>query len=161
MKGALLKELVELLDEGLAYIRHELSGDQFRIFTRSNRDEAMCPYCGTASSRIHSTYGKSFQDLPIQGKKVYISIANRKFFCDNTECAHKTFAESFQCVRHKAKKSRRLLDEILKVSVEVSSVNASRMLKDGVVDISKSTICDILKKNGRSAGQGKNRENMH
>lgn len=156
-----MRELVGLLDGNLAYTSHELNGDCFTIYTHSKRDEALCPYCGKASSRLHSTYSRSFQDLPIQGRKVYITISNRKFFCDNQACAHKTFAESFDCVKHKAKKSGRLLDEILKISVEVSSVNASRMLKDGVVDVSKSTICDILKKNDRSIGQGKNRENMH
>jgi len=160
-KGVRMKELVELLDVGLSYTGHELSGDHFTIFARSSRDEAICPYCGKASSRVHSTYVRSFQDLPIQGKKTYISVTNRKFFCDNQACTHKTFAESFRCIGHKAKKSDRLLDEILRVSVEVSSVNASKMLKNGVVDVSKSTICDLLKKNDRSVGQGKNRENMH
>ena len=161
MKGVKVKELIELLDKDLAYTGHELSGDHFTIYTCSNREEAICPYCKKASSRIHSTYSRSFQDLPIQGKKTYINITNRKFFCDNTSCTHKTFAESFGCIKHKAKKSERLLEEILKVSVEVSSVSASRMLKNGVVDVSKSTICDLLKKNDRSVGQGKNRENMH
>ncbi|WP_209125552.1 transposase family protein [Alkalihalobacillus sp. BA299] len=32
---------------------------------------------------MHSRYKRSFQDLPIQGKKVLITLSNRKMFCDN------------------------------------------------------------------------------
>jgi transposase len=83
--------------------------------------------------------------LPIQGKKVYVYLLNRKYLCSNPECTHTTFAEPFQCLKPKSRKSERLIDEILEVSVEVSSVIASRLLSDRVVDIGKSTICNILK----------------
>jgi transposase len=131
------------------------------VLVESNRDEVICPFCGTPSSRVHSTYERGFQDLPIQGKKVYITIINKKYFCGNQDCLNTTFAESFNFLKPKAKKSERLIDEIMKVSVEVSSVSASKMLKDGIADVSKSTICDMIKKNNRSVGQGKRRENLH
>lgn len=156
-----MQEMVRLLDDNLTYLEHRLSGDCIIISVESSREEAPCPYCGKASTRVHSTYERSFQDLPMQGKKVYVRITNRKYFCDNRKCPHTTFAESFSFLKPKAKKSERLINEIMKVSLEVSSVSASRMLRDGVADVSKSTICDMLKKNGRSIGQGKRRENLH
>jgi transposase len=156
-----MQDILEQLDKNFVYMGHKLFDDQIAIQVISNRHETTCPFCGTSSSRVHSTYDRSFQDLPIQGKKVYITIANRKYFCDNPACSHTTFAESFSCLEPKAKKSNRLFTEVMKVSLEVSSVTASRMLKNGVADISKSTICAMLKKNGRSIGQGKNREDLH
>ena len=152
-----MKDIIAMLDMNLTYLEHQIVGDYIIVYVESARDEAACPYCGKTSSRIHSTYDRSFQDLPIQGKKVYINIINRKYFCDSQDCPNKTFAESFDCLKPKAKKSERLIDEIMKISVEVSSVAASKLLKDGVVDIGKSTICDMLKKNNRSVGQGKRR----
>ena len=156
-----MTDIIRMLDENLTYLEHRIIGDYIIVMVESNREEISCPHCGKPSSRVHSTYERSFQDLPIQGKKVYINIVNRKYFCDNRDCLNTTFAESFDCLKPKAKKSERLIDEIMKVSVEVSSVSASRMLKDGVADVSKSTICDMLKKNNRSVGQGKRRENPH
>ena len=150
-----------MLDESLNYLAHEIFDEYIIVVVESNRDEVPCPYCSKVSSRVHSTYERSFQDLPIQGKKVYISIINRKYFCDNRNCPNTTFAESFEFLKPKSKKSERLINEIMKLSTEVSSVTASRMLKDGVVDVSKSTICDMLKKNNKSVGQGKRRESMH
>jgi transposase len=156
-----MKDIIGMLDENLTYLEHQIIGDYIIVLVESNRDEVTCPYCNKPSSRVHSTYERSFQDLPIQGKKVYVTIVNRKYFCDNRDCHTKTFAESFDCLQPKAKKSERLIDEIMKISVEVSSVAASKILKEGVVDVSKSTICDMLKKNNRSVGQGKRRENLH
>jgi len=156
-----MREIIAMLDENLNYLTHQLYEDYIVVVVESSRDEVVCPYCGKTSSRIHSIYERSFQDLPIQGKKVFISIINRKYFCDNCDCKNKTFAESFGFLRPKSKKSERLISEIMKISTEVSSVTASRMLKDGIVEVSKSTICDMLKKNGKSVGQGKRRENLH
>jgi len=154
-------ELVQMLDNNLIYLDHQVLNDSIIIYVCSKHDEAKCPYCGTASSRIHSTYERSFQDLPIQGKQVNVIIENRKYFCDNTHCLKTTFAEAFECLKPKSKKSNRLMDEIVKVSIEVSSVTASRLLNDGVAKVCKSTVCEILKKNGKNIGQGKRRENMH
>jgi len=156
-----MREIVAMLDENLSYLTHELYEDYIVVVVESSREEVECPYCGKTSSRVHSTYERSFQDLPIQGKKVFVSIINRKYFCENRNCPNKTFAESFDFLRPKSKKSERLINQIMKLSTEVSSVTASRMLKDGVVDVSKSTICDMLKKNNKSVGQGKRRENLY
>ena len=156
-----MREIVQLLEENFLYLDHQITDDSITIIVSSKRDEAICPYCKMVSSRVHSTYERRFTDLPIQGKSVEIVLDNRKFFCDNPDCSHTTFAEAFECVKPKAKKSNRLIDEILKVSIEVSSVTASRLLSESVVKVGKSTICNILKKNNRSIGQGKNRKNLY
>ena len=149
-----MREIIDTLDENLYYLDHQIFDDYISVLVSSTREEAPCPFCGRISSRIHSVYERSFQDLPIQGKKVYISIINKKFFCDNDDCTHTTFAESFDCLKPKSKKSERLINEIMRLSVEVSSITASKLLKSGGIDAGKSTICNILKKNGRAVGQG-------
>lgn len=141
-----MDELIKLLDKDLKYTSHEISGDTIYVYVESNRNKATCPYCGRASSRVHSHYERRFLDLPIQGKKVEVIIRNRKLRCDNPECKHKTFAESFACLPFRGKRSLRLTEEIVKVSMEVSSIKASTILKNGVADVSKSTICTLLKK---------------
>lgn len=50
-------------------------------------------------------------------------------------------------IKPKAKKSIGLLDKIIDVSLNVSSLNASDILKNGIADVGKSTICNLLKKN--------------
>ena len=137
---------MKLLDEDLAYNGHEILGEMIYIHVSSTRETAVCPYCGRESSKVHSRYDRRFKDLPIQGNKVEIIINNRKMFCKNGDCAHRTFAETFECLPFKSKRSNRLTDEIVRISLEVSSVTASAILKKGVAKVGKSTICNLLKK---------------
>lgn len=141
-----MDEFMKLLDPGLDYISHEIIGDTIVIRVVSNKEEVVCPYCGCTSSKKHSIYERSFQDLPIMGMKSRVIISNRKMFCTNPKCSHTTFAETFHFIKPKAKKSNRLLDTIIDVSLNVSSLNASDILKNGIADVGKSTICNLLKK---------------
>lgn len=90
-----MDEFVKSLDPALGYVEHIIKAQKCIITVESNRKEATCPYCGMASSRIHSVYKREFQDLPIQDKQVVILIRNRKMFCINPECSYKTFSERF------------------------------------------------------------------
>ena len=90
-----MNEIIKLLDSNLNYIDHSIIDDTIYIFVESLLDVVMCPFCGTLCNKAHSKYQRSFQDLPIQGKKVEVIIHNRKMFCLNENCDHTTFAERF------------------------------------------------------------------
>ena len=141
-----MDEFIKELDQNLNYLEHEINADEIIIYVASNRDTCRCPYCNSVSARIHSRYEKSFQDLPILGKKTKIIIENRKFFCDNPDCQFTTFAERFDFLKKNGKKTKRLVDKIVDISLNTSSVAASRTLKDGIAEVGKSTICSLLKK---------------
>ena len=141
-----MDELIKRLDENLQYVSHEIVDDTLFLKVVSTRNELACPKCGHYSMRTHSRYIRSFQDLPIQDKKVVVVIDNRKMFCDNPECKNTTFAETFSFLPPKGKKSKRLLDKIMEVSLSVSSLTATAILRNGVADVGKSTICNMLKK---------------
>ena len=85
-------------------------------------------------------------DIPLYNKKVLIRINNRKMFCDNEVCSHKTFAEVYDYVERKSKKTKRLKEYILDISVNMSSISAQNLLRKNGVEIGKSTICTFLKK---------------
>ena len=141
-----MDEFIKELDADLDYLEHEITADEVILYVASNRKSCRCPYCGHTSMRIHSRYEKSFQDLPIMGKKTKVIIKNRKFFCDNPDCTFTTFAERFDILEQNGKKTKRLIDKIIDISLNTSSVAASRTLKDGIAEVGKSTICNILKK---------------
>ena len=141
-----LDALIKLLDENLEYISHEIIEDTIYIHIKSNKIVACCPHRNTPSERIHSHYTRSFQDLPISGKKTVLILNNRKFFCDNEDCNRKTFAEKFDFIEHKAKKTKRLEAEIINLSKNMSLISASKLLGKSVATVSKSTVCNIFKK---------------
>ena len=141
-----MNEFIKLLDSNLEYISHEIIKNTIHIEVKSNRKIATCPYCGEESHRVHSYYAKSFQDLPIQNYKVIVHIKNRKLFCSNQYCSRKTFAETYGFLSPNAKKSKRLDEEIINISLNVSSLTAERIIKNRIATVGKSTICNLLKK---------------
>ncbi len=142
-----MDEFIKFLDPSLNYVEHKINDKICIITVKSGRQEAICPYCGIPSSKTHSVYKKEFQDLPIQNNQVTILIMNRKMFCLNPECSHKTFSERFDFIRYKARKTERLLERILNMSLRLSSISAAKMLKSDTAAVSKSTICRLIKKN--------------
>lgn len=143
-----MQSLINLLDKNLKYINNEIKKDTITIEVESNRESFKCPNCNVTSNKVHSRYERSFQDLPILGKKVVIVLSNRKFLCKNSECNKTTFAETFDFISSKSKKTKRLEEEIIKLSVNTSSIAASKYLCENTVNIGKSTICTLLKKRG-------------
>jgi transposase len=75
----------------LGEVRHGPGG--VRLAARVRADTAACTRCGQAASRVHSRYRRRLADAPIGGRPVEIVLRVRRFFCDNTGCPARTFAE--------------------------------------------------------------------
>jgi transposase len=73
----------------------ELAGS-LCLWARADAGQAVCPRCGQASGRVHSTYGRRLADAPVGGQPVVIRLAVRRFFCGNPDCAAVTFAEQVE-----------------------------------------------------------------
>jgi transposase len=56
---------------------------------------AICPVCGTPSSRRHTWYRRTALDLPWRKFTVRLRVWARRFFCDEPACPRKIFAERF------------------------------------------------------------------
>ena len=82
----------------------------------------------------------------MQRKKVILLVDTRKMRCMNPDCSHKTFSEKHPFVTAKSKKTNRLIQNILYTSSQLSSLNASKLLKSENISVCKSSICDLLKK---------------
>ena len=141
-----MEEMVTLLSEELQYIGHEVNDAGVELYVESASEQALCPYCGTDSNKVHSTYIRKLQDLPMQGKKVVIYLTNRKYFCVNKDCEQRTFAQRFTFFEASATKTKRLQDEIMRIATTQSALSASKYLKQSVAQVGKSTICNLLKK---------------
>jgi transposase len=147
-----MDEIIKSLSNNLVCVDYRLKEKQFVFTIKSTEQEIVCPYCNKPSTKVHSIYQREIQDLPIQDNQVILLINVRKMFCSNTECNHKTFAEKFDFVDSHGKKTKRLVSKILATSTKLSSVSASILLKSNSVNVCKSSICDLLKKNAIHCG---------
>lgn len=146
------KAIIKQLDTQLRYNESIIKDKQVILKVSSIRQSVKCPYCGFESTKVHSVYQREIQDIPMQDKQTILLVNTRKMFCTNSECNHKTFAEPFDFVSPKGKKTNRLIQKILLTSAKMSSVNAATLLKADAIKTSKSSICDLLKKNAKHCG---------
>lgn len=141
MDTNLINGLLADLDPDIRCISYEVDGDILRLYVESVRSDVRCPECGQPSAKRHSVYPKKFRDLPALGKKVEIVMKNRVMFCENPECGRSTFSERFEFLKPYGRKTDRLWDKIEDIALNTSSVKASATLRDGIADVSKSTLC--------------------
>ena len=64
-----------------------------QISTQGTQSGAACPNCRTLSQAVHSRYRRRPADLPNLGSTVCLDLLVRRFYCRNTACARRTFAE--------------------------------------------------------------------
>ena len=118
-----MNEFIRELGEEYILDDYKVKKDIVVFHISSRCEELVCPYCGEKSNKVHSTYEREIQDLPMQNKKVILLVKTRKMFCGNSLCSKKTFSERHHFVDRKGKKSRRLEKNIIYTSTQLSSVN--------------------------------------
>ena len=141
-----MEQIIKSLDSEIIYLNHKIIENKLMIYGKLERTQASCPYCKMGSSRVHSTYKRTFRDLPVSIYETVIVLTIQKFFCENENCRYTTFTFPLLFAKNHARKTKRLEDKILSLSLEISSKNASKQLKKEKIDISKSTICRMIKK---------------
>ncbi|HUY75928.1 MAG TPA: ISL3 family transposase [Ktedonobacterales bacterium] len=68
-------------------------GDGIRAVVATTATEASCPVCGSRAIRVHSRYRRQVADLPWHGVPFRLELHLRRFFCDQSTCARRIFAE--------------------------------------------------------------------
>jgi transposase len=100
-----------------------------------------CPLCGVHASRIHSSYRRQMADVPCGGQYVRLLVQVRKFFCDDTSCARKIFAERLTpFVAPGARVTTRLYQLVQAVGLATSGMLGERLAERLVIQVSWMTI---------------------
>ena len=142
-----MNNYIKKLSKNLVFLNRLDTDKEIVITVDSTIKECICPQCGKLSNSVQAKYIKKFQDLPIDGKTVYIKINNRVFNCINNECDLDMFSEQYDFVDFKKNKTKRLFKHILDVSSTTSNRKAEKILKDEGIVVGKSAIALLLAEN--------------
>ena len=95
---------------GLVIDQHEIGPEGAIVHAHGGACASVCPVCGTASSSIHSHYGRRLLDLPAYGRRLTIRLSARRFRCRTGTCDRKVFTERFGAdgIASHARRSTRL-----------------------------------------------------
>ncbi len=108
--------------------------------------QALCPVCGLASSRIHSSYGRTPADLALVGHRVRLLLHVRRFFCANLACQRQTFAERLPGVlKPFARRTQRLTDKLCGLGQALGGEAGSRRAADLAMPVSPDTLLRLIR----------------
>lgn len=81
------------LPKGFLLVGLEKRDEILTLTVVSTQQFPCCPLCGRASTRVHSSYTRQVTDLPCAGQSIRLLIEVRKYFCEESTCPRKIFAE--------------------------------------------------------------------
>jgi transposase len=111
------------------------------------KSSACCPCCETTSSRVHSRYVRTVDDLPMHGRRVRLRLTVRRFFCDNEGCARRTFAERFDGVAETyARKTSRLVEALCEIGFACGGEGGSRLADALGMVVSGDTLLNLIRR---------------
>ena len=116
------------------------------ITARATSPTASCPCCRTLSKRVHSHYQRTLHDLPASGRPVHLVLQVRRFFCEETTCARKIFAERFPFLTlPRAKFTLRLQEGLQEMGFELGGEAGARLGQKQGYSGSPDTILRLVK----------------
>jgi len=102
--------------------------DCYTVVLRSVAPSAACPLCSQPATHIHSRYQRMIADVPSGGCQVVLSLLVRKFFCQNSQCPRRIFAERLhEVVRPRARMTLRFCAALEAIGFATSGEAGARL----------------------------------
>ena len=136
-----LKELLFPSVGDMAVLSVDVDDGAVHIVARSTAIGAVCPGCGSRSSRIHSSYLRFPADVPSAGRRVVLCLRVRRFFCPDSSCGRRTFVEQLPGLTRKYSRwTERLRSTLAAVGLALAGRAGARMASVFGVSVSRSTL---------------------
>ena len=129
------------LPHGLMITTFHLKDATLHLSITSVLSQARCPVCGTASTAQHSTYQRTFRDVPCGGYPVLVTLQTRRFFCSEGSCLRRIFTERFpDFVLPRARMTQRFREALAALSIVLAHQAAARLARVLLLPTSVATL---------------------
>ncbi|MFF2780567.1 ISL3 family transposase [Streptomyces sp. NPDC058052] len=140
LEGLLLPSIADV-----SVLSLDVSHEAIRLDLCSTAAGAACPDCGSESSRVHSSYLRFPADVPSGGRLVLLRLRVRRFFCPDSSCARRTFAEQLPgLTRRHSRWTERLRSTLAAVGLALAGRAGARTARVFGVPISRSPVLRLL-----------------
>ena len=137
-------------EHGLSICGITASSSCYIVHAISTSLSCLCPDCGSSCRHVHKYYTKTLESLSILGIPVIIKLRVRYFYCDCPECRRCTFSEPLEVACRYARKTRGVEQRILHLSLNLSFMKASTLLREHHIHASSSECIRRVKRLGIS-----------
>ncbi|WP_429455334.1 ISL3 family transposase [Nocardia sp. GP40] len=107
---------------------------------------AQCPGCGAVSGRVHSRYRRRLADAAVAGRTMVLSLVVRRFFCGNTDCAARTFAELVDGLTTKrSRRTNQLTSMLTAIGLALAGRAGARLARRLGLSASRDTLLRLVR----------------
>jgi transposase len=143
--GKLVKQVLPALPS-LHVDLLEVTSEGLLIRASSTQPANVCPVCGSATTRVHSRYERTLQDLPWGPLRVRLCVCVRRFFCLNAACGRRIFTERIAPLAEpSARRTRRLCEALLEIAWAEGGEAGARQSKAHAMPVCATTLLSLLR----------------
>lgn len=141
-------DLARFYPDTMKILSQTITEESVILRFKSITHQAQCPRCGKTTDKYHSTYHRKVQDLPLFGKTVILDITAYRYYCADSECNQKVFAEGLQGFAGVYRRiSSRLEELLITIALNTSCEGTAAICKKMGVRISADTVIKTLLRN--------------
>ncbi|MEV7238444.1 ISL3 family transposase [Streptomyces sp. NPDC051020] len=120
-------------------------GDRVRVVARTRDDPVPCPVCGAPTGRVHGFHHRTVADVPVDGRRVVVSVRGRRLVCPVLGCPRQTFREQVPGLLERyQRRTNRLADRLGSVVKELAGRAGARLSGALAAAVSRSTALRML-----------------
>ncbi|MGV9503847.1 ISL3 family transposase [Streptomyces sp. NPDC003642] len=140
-----LKELLFPSITDVAVLSVDVNIEIVRVDAHCIANGAVCPACGVWSNRLHGSYLRFPADVPSGGRRVVLQLRVRRFTCENSDCARRTFVEQILgLTRRHGQRTERLRSTLAAVGLALAGRAGARIARVLGVPASRSTMLRLV-----------------
>ena len=131
---------------GLVLERIQLCGEVVHMYVHPSASGAACPTCGHWSEALHSSYGRTIDDLPMADRQTVVHLDVRRFRCHEPTCPRKTFVEQVPVLAERyARRTRRLRSDLEHIGLVLGGRPGSRLCRRQKKLTSRTTLLRLMR----------------
>jgi transposase len=120
-------------------------GGQILVMARTRSAPVPCPMCGALTGRVHGYGSRTVTDVPVDGRRVVVSVQVRRLLCPARGCARQTFREQVPGLLERyQRRTSRLTGQLGAVVKELAGRAGARLSAFLSVKVSRSTALRLL-----------------
>ncbi|MET9088876.1 transposase family protein [Streptomyces sp. NPDC004237] len=146
MTDALLRDLWFHHTDDVALDTITITPRRVTLQATTTSNAAICPSCGTVSSRVHSRYVRVLDEAAVAGRRVVVELQVRRFRCGEPACQKATFVEQVPGLtfRH-GRRSQGLQAALQQVALMLASRAGARLAAALATSVSRSTLLRLIR----------------
>lgn len=115
-------------------------GEVIQVSARTRAEPVPCPVRWQLTGRVHGFHRRTIADVPVDGRRVVVSVRVRRLVCLVLGCPPQTFREQVPgLIERYQRRTRRLADQLGQVVKELAGRAGSRLSRALAAAISRST----------------------